>query len=95
MTKELKITVVDYASYTDIEFLPPANFFIMGFDEKGNQAYYFIHTSSRSVAQQWCDEYFGKSRYTVKASKITKTKSKLESGGLSAVGSQSRRGQRK
>lgn len=93
--KELKTTVVDYQSYTDIDFVPPASFFVMAFDQNGNQAYYFIHTSSRAIAQQWCDESFGKGRYLVKASKITKTKSKLESGGLSCHGVSTRRGQKR
>lgn len=79
-----KITVVSYDEFTDIDFVPPASFFVMAFDQNGNQAYYFIHTSSRAIAQQWCDESFGKGRYLVKASKITKTKSKLESGGVTA-----------
>lgn len=95
MTKEIKITAVAYEDYTDYSFIPPANFYMMGFDEKGNQVYYFIHTSSRSVAQGWIDDKHGKGKYTVKASKISKTKSKLESGGFSCTGRQFTKGQKR
>lgn len=91
MTKEIKITVVDFITYTDVDFQPPANFFVMD----SMQNYHFIHTSDRAVAQNWCNEYFGENRYTVKASKIQKTKSKLESGGLSCTGTSTRRGQKR
>lgn len=89
--KELKITVVGFAEFSDYEFTPPATFFVMD----SMQNYHFIHTSSRSDAQAWVDEHFGKNRYTVKAGKNQKTKSKLESGGLSALGTSTRRGQKK
>jgi len=29
MSKELKVTVVDYKTFTDIDFIPPSTFFIM------------------------------------------------------------------
>lgn len=87
MTKELKITVVDYTTFTDYEFNPPATFYVMDC----LQNYHFIHTSDRKIAQDWCDDYFGKSKYTVKASKEQKTKSKSESGELSVRGSNTRK----
>ena len=83
--------MVSYAEFTDIDFIPPANFFVMD----SMQNYNFIHTSDRSKAQQWCDNHFGKGRYTVKASKITKGKIKNESGEYTAVGTSTRRGQKK
>ena len=87
MSKELKITVVDYKTFTDIDFIPPSTFFIMD----SLQNYHFVHTSDRKVAQDWVDAEFGKGKYTVKASKEQKTKSKLESGEISVRGTQSRR----
>ena len=77
--KELKTTVVDYQSYTDIDFVPPASFFVMAFDQNGNQAYYFIHTSKRDVAQGVVNDHFGHNRYKVKASRLQKG-----SGGVTA-----------
>lgn len=88
---EPRTTTVTFAQFADIEFIPPATFFIQNaFGE-----YVFIHTSKREVAQVWVDENYGKGRYTVKAAKLQATKSKLESGGLSCTGTATRRGQRK
>ena len=87
MSKELKITTVDYITFIDYEFIPPASFFVM--DSLLN--YHFIHTSDRKVAQDWCDDYFGKSKYTVKASKEQKSKSRMESGEYSAMGTTTRK----
>jgi len=91
MSKELKITTVDYISFTDYEFMPPATFFVMD----SLQNYHFIHTSDRKVAQDWCDDYFGKSKYMVKASKLQKTKIKNEAGIYTVTGTSTRRGQKK
>ena len=89
--KEVKVTVVSFEEFSDYEFNPPATFYIMD----SLQQYYFVHTSDRKVAQDWVDETFGKGRYTVKASKIQKTKFKSESGTYSAVGVATRKGQKK
>lgn len=89
MTKELKITTVSYEQYTQYDFIDPATFFIVD----AMQNYVYFHTSKREEAQKVCDEHYGKGKYTVKASKIQKTKSKLESGLCSASGTTSRRGQ--
>lgn len=91
MSKEVKTTVVSYEEFTDIEFTPPATFFIVD----AMQNYVFFHTTSRQKAQQTCDGVYGEGKYTVKASRLQKTKSKLESGGLSVTGTQSRRGQKR
>ena len=87
----IKVTQVSYAEFTDYEFQPPATFYVMD----SLQNYSFYHTSSRQAAQEIADIMYGKGKYTVKAAKIQKTKSKLESGGLSCYGTQSRRGQKK
>ena len=92
MTKEeVKVTVVSYEDFSDYQFQPPSTFYIMD----SLQNYHFVHTSDRKVAQDWVDETFGKGRYTVKASKIQKTKFKSESGTYSAVGVATRKGQKK
>lgn len=88
---DLKVTVISYEEFTSIEFTPPSTFYVMS----ATQDYYFFHTSKRDVAQAEADELFGKGRYTVKASKMQKTKSKLESGGLSCSGTSTRRGQKR
>ena len=89
--KEVKVTMVSFEEFSDYEFNPPATFYIMDC----LQNYHFVHTSDRKVAQDWVDETFGKGRYTVKASKIQKTKFKSESGTYSAVGVATRKGQKK
>lgn len=89
--KELKTTVVDYNTFTDYEFIPPATFFVMD----SLQNYHFIHTSDRKVAQDWCDDYFGSGRYLVKASKLQKTKVRNEAGIYTVTGTSTRRGQKK
>lgn len=87
----LRITVVKFDQFSDYEFIPPATFFIQNaFGE-----YIFIHTSKRQAAQEWVDDNYGKGRYTVKASKLQATKSKLESGGFSCTGTATRKGQKK
>lgn len=88
---ELKITTVTFTEFSDIDFIPPATFFI----QNAMGDYIFIHTSKRNIAQEWVDENYGKGRYTVKASKLQATKSKLESGGLSCTGTATRKGQKK
>lgn len=88
MPKEIEYVVVSYEQFTDYEFCEPGSFFIMD----SMQNYVFFKTSDRAKAQAKADELYGPNRYTVKTSKNQKTKSKLESGGYSAVGTSSRRG---
>lgn len=89
--KDLKISVVQFEQFSSYEFTAPATFFI----QNAMGDYIFIHTSKRNVAQAWVDENYGKGRYTVKASKLQATKSKLESGGFSCTGTATRKGQKK
>jgi hypothetical protein len=89
--KEIKKTMVTYEQYTDYEFIDPATFYVV--DAMQNYVYY--HTSKRDVAQAAADSDYGKGRYTVKASKLQKVRSKLESGGLSCTGTATRKGQTK
>ena len=86
-----RITVVTFKQFSAMDFVPPATFFI----QNALGDYIFIHTSKRELAQVYVDEEYGKGRYTVKASKLQATKSKLESGGLSCTGTATRRGQKR
>jgi len=88
---KIKITQLSYAEFTDYDFQPPATFYVMD----SLQNYTFIHTSQRTVAQEVVDEIYGKGRYTIKAAKQQKTKSKREDGGYSAIGVGTRKGQKK
>lgn len=93
MTKEkdIKVSIITYEQYTDYEYIDVANYFIVS----ALQEYVYFHTNDRAAAQAKCNEMFGIGKYSVKASRITKTKSKSESGGLSATGTSTRRGQQK
>jgi hypothetical protein len=80
--KDPKVTIVDYQTFTDYLFIPPSTFYI----QNAMGEYWFVHTSSRVVAQEYIDSVYGKGRYTVVASKLQKTVSKSESGELSCRG---------
>lgn len=89
---KVKTTLVPYEIYTEYDYIDCANFYIK--TALGDRLY--IHTNDRLLAQAVADDYSGvKGKYIVVASKISKTKSKLESGGLSCTGVSTRRGQRK
>lgn len=66
----------------------PSNFYILL--ATGDRCYY--KTRDRLAAQKQADEDWGKGKYTIRCVKDQKNKSKLESGGLSCSGSNSRRG---
>lgn len=85
--KELKVTTVTFEQFSGINFIPPANFYV----RDAMNVYHFISTSDRLVAQRWIDDTFGPNKYNAVPSKVMKTKSKLESGGLSCTGTESRR----
>jgi hypothetical protein len=86
--KDIEVVIVSFAQYTDYQFVEPGSFFSMS----AMQDYYFYKTSDRRLAQEKCDEIFGKGRYTVKTSKNIATKSKREDGGVSASGVNTRKG---
>ena len=85
--KDPKVTIVDYNTFTDYLFIPPSTFYI----QNAMGEYWFIHTASRQVAQEFIDSTYGKNRYTVVASKLQKTASKSESGELSCRGTATRK----
>lgn len=86
MSNDVRVTVVDFDLFSDIDFIPPATFYI----RNASGDYVFVHTRSRDKAQAWIDENYGEGRYKVNASKIQKG-----SGKLTCTGTQTRRGQRK
>ena len=63
-----------------------SNWYIL--DALGNRVYYL--TRNRADAQRQADLDYGKGRYTIRAVKDQKSKSKLESGGLSCYGTATR-----
>lgn len=67
-----------------------SNWYIL--DALGNRVYYL--TRNRADAQRQADEDYD-SKYKIRAVKDQKSKSKLESGGLSCYGTATRRGQKK
>lgn len=86
--KELKITQISFEQFGDIDFCPPSTFFYK--DAMGT--FNFIHTASRQVAQNYVDDLTGvKGKYVVIASKLQKTVSKLEGGGYSVTGTETRK----
>lgn len=89
--KVIRTVAVDYDTFTEWDFVPPGSFFIR--DASG--WYIFIKTSDRKAAQDHINNEYGKGKYTVIPTKDQKTKSRLESGGLSCYGTATRRGQQK
>lgn len=85
--KEMKVTVVDYETFSDYLFVPVSTFFVRG----ATGDYYFFHTSKRADAQKQADEMFGKGKYSVVASKLQREKPRSESGALSVTGTVTRK----
>ena len=85
--KEMKVTVVDYETFSDYLFVPVSTFFVRG----ATGDYYFFHTSKRADAQKQADEMFGKGKYSVVASKLQREKPRSESGALSVTGTATRK----
>lgn len=86
--REIEVVIVSYQDYIEYTFVEPGSFFSMS----AMQEYYFYKTSDRKAAQDKCDELFGAGRYIVKTSKNIATKSKREDGGVSASGTNTRKG---
>lgn len=89
--KPMVTVSVKYEQFTEWDFVPPGSYYIR--DAIGN--YIFLKTSNRKLAQEYIDTEYGKGKYRVIPSKDDKTKSKLESGGLSCTGTSTRRGQKR
>lgn len=89
--KPLVTETVKFEVFSQWDFIPPGSYYIR--DAAGN--YIFLKTSDRALAQSHIDNEYGKGKYKVVPTKIEKTKSKLESGGLSCTGTATRRGQKR
>lgn len=89
--KTIRITVVSYEQFSEWDFIDPATWFIVN----ASQQFVYFHTADRAKAQEACNNLYGDGFYKVKTSKMQKSKSKLESGGLSCTGTTTRRGQGK
>lgn len=61
----IKITIVPYNEFVDIEFIPPARFFI----KMASGDYMFFHSADRAKVQDKIDELFGKGKYRAVSSK--------------------------
>lgn len=91
MSKVVKTVTVTYEQFTEWDFIPPGSWYIR--NAMGD--YVFVKTSERKVAQDFVDSEYGKGKYAVVPAKQDKTKSRLESGGLSCTGTSTRRGQKR
>ncbi|AXF53079.1 MAG: hypothetical protein [Caudoviricetes sp.] len=89
--KKIKTVVVDFEEFSEWDFIPPGSFYIR--NAMGD--YVFMKTSERKLAQDHVDAEYGKGKYAVVPAKQDKTKSRLESGGLSCTGTSTRRGQKR
>lgn len=88
---DIKVTIVSFEDFTSYDYICQAAFYIK--DALGQVV--MLHSSKREECQAWVDlNYPPKGKYKVIASKVQKTKSKLESGGLSCYGTATRKGQR-
>ena len=76
----MKTTTVTYENFTDTDFKPPALYYVR--TACGN--YLYLHTQDRAKAQAEVDEIFGKGKYLVKASKLTKSKPKYDGFSITA-----------
>lgn len=89
--KPMVTVSVKFEQFSEWDFIPPGSYYIR--DAMGN--FTFMKTSDRMLAQKHVDEVYGKGKYRVIPAKDDKTKSKLESGGLSCTGTSTRRGQKR
>lgn len=66
-------TVLSYEEFCDDDCPKPAKWWVRS--AMGN--YYFFHCRERSSAQTQCDEWFGKGRYKVNTSGVSKNRKDL------------------
>lgn len=89
--KVIKTVVVKFEKFSEWDFIPPGSFYI----RPASGDYLFLKTSDRKAAQEFVNKEYGDGKYAVIPTKDQKTKSRLESGGLSCTGTATRRGQQK
>jgi hypothetical protein len=82
----VQYSVVEFEQFADYEFEAPATFFT----RSAMGQYYYYHTRARAKAQEACDELFGKGRYTVNSSEISKSRKTP-----TCTGTHTRRGQQR
>lgn len=78
MTK-IRTTIIEFDQFADIDFVPPANYYV-----RTALYYLYLHAQDRAKAQAEVDEIFGKGKYLVKASKLTKSKPKYDGFSITA-----------
>lgn len=89
--KPMVTVSISFNEFSEWDFIPPGSYYIR--NALGD--FLFLKTSDRNLAQKHVDFVYGKGKYRVIPSKDDKTKSKLESGGLSCTGTSTRRGQKR
>lgn len=89
--KVIKTVVVKFEKFSEWDFIPPGSFYI----RPASGDYLFLKTSDRKAAQAFVNNEYGVGKYAVIPTKDQKTKSRLESGGLSCTGTATRKGQQK
>lgn len=66
MSKAIRITTVDFLTFTSLEFKPPTSYYV----RNASGEYLFFHTRDRHLAQMEVDSLFGKGHYKINASRI-------------------------
>lgn len=82
-------SVLSYEEFIDDDYPKPAKWWV----RSAMGDYYFFHCRERSSAQEQCDDYFGKGRYKVNTS--TMSKSSDSQSAVGRINSKSRAGMRK
>lgn len=86
--KELVTVTISYEDFTAYDHVPMGNFYFK--NAMGDITY--LKTSNKELAQAWIDEYSGiKGKYKAIPSKNSTSKSRLEDGGVSASGVNTRK----
>lgn len=88
--KVIKTVVVKFDTFSEWDFVPPGSFYI----RPASGDYLFLKTSDRKAAQAFINKEYGAGKYAVIPTKDQKTKSRLESGGLSCTGTATRQSKR-
>ena len=89
--KQIETVTITFEEFSEWDHIAHGSFYIR--NAMGEITYF--KTSCRQKAQACCDEVYGAKRYSVIPTKIMKTKRRLESGGCSAYGTATRKGQSK
>lgn len=66
MKKDIKTTVVSYNKYMELDFKRPSKYYI----RCATGDYIFIHCNSRSAAQEYVNNEFGKGKYAIRCNDL-------------------------